>query len=183
MQHTTVQETCHWIKPDGNRCEDNRLVPDAQYCHKHYWQALWARTEQAKVPLPAKTVWWPIIGAIVGLILGMFDLYISDNWIFLDWWRTLMTVLNNPQIIKTNSSLLWSLLGWFALGANLSLIVFAAMLVFCVFPLQPKVRRRLVQICLTLIVIFYLILVSTITVLYTNFTFYWSGWIYSFFGK
>jgi hypothetical protein len=160
MQQAATQDTCYWIKADGSRCQNNKLVPDAKYCHKHYWQALWAKTKQTDVPLPIRTNWLLVTGLILSLMPLAFVL-IDPNYLPVYW--NMLTSFSGSLI---DIALLFN---WFIAGIVFYLIViYVLSLILCAFPLRPKVRRLQIQVNLFILSIIQLLTALTTVITFNN---------------
>lgn len=153
------EPTCNWMKADGTQCKDTKLVPDAQFCYRHYWQALWMTTEIANSPLPARVDWGGIFTGLLLPALALISLVRNPNWVLPVWINVVSEVILNPRLTLNSSTALF-LLGYFAMGFGLVFGIWLLYVEFCLFPLKPRTRRIHIIVGVAILIGLTLILLS-----------------------
>lgn len=137
---TSKTNTCSWTKSDGLECGSTQLVPGSNYCYHHYWQVLWTRTKLSNAPLPATTNWVGLSSLLLLMILFVAGYSLQPGWVFPVWINQLIDLFANPGLVQQEpQDVLW-LTSWFAVGAGFFVKFWIWSLIFCFFPLKPKVR-------------------------------------------
>lgn len=161
------EASCKWIKSDGAQCKETKLVPDAPYCYRHYWQALWATTEISNNPLPTRVNWEGLFFLLLPGTIILIGLIRSPGWVLPIWLNTAYKVINNPELAQNPSTILF-LLGQFASGFALIIGIWLWTVWWCDYPLRPKTRRAFLLIGVVTLICLALILLSSTIVIFAK---------------
>ncbi len=165
MRSEEANITCLWRKPDNSPCKDTRLVTGSQYCYKHYWQALWAKTNLTELVLPVNTNWVFLAILFIPFLLVHLRYFINPSSASPRWLYEVVLAFGNIQFTFTQPALIFKFLGWLSVGITtiVSFVLFS--LIFCSFPLKPRIRRYSILVGLFLHGVFSIIKIVALVVL------------------